>query len=87
MTTPYYQDEQVALYHGDCLEVDAWLKADVLVTDPPYGMSFVSNMRVRSDRHLGITGDNDTSARDGALVEIAAPIISPAILYGGHTKS
>lgn len=65
MTTPYYADDQVTLYHGHCLEIDAWLKADVLVTDPPYGIAFHSNQR--AERFDKIEGDADPKIRDAAL--------------------
>lgn len=64
MTTPYYMDDTVTLYLGDCREVDAWLAADVLVTDPPYGMRYVSG-RTRSA--APIIGDHDLAIRDHAL--------------------
>ncbi len=43
--TPYYQDETVTLYHGDCRDIAPQLErgsVDFLLTDPPYGMAFVS---------------------------------------------
>jgi site-specific DNA-methyltransferase (adenine-specific) len=35
---PYYEDESVAIYHGDALDViaDAPLVIDAVITDPPY---------------------------------------------------
>lgn len=73
---PYYQDEAVTLYHGDCLEVDAWLTADVLVTDPPYGMAFVSS---RTTQKRPVANDDSTFVRDEVL---AAWGSRPAAVFG-----
>lgn len=80
----YYQDDHVTLYHGDCLKDHReWLDADVLVTDPPYGMAYEANFnRHRKSRPtIGrpVTGDNDTAARDGALEAWAD---KPALVFG-----
>ncbi len=67
MTQKYYQDDYVTLYHGDCLEhPEWWTDADVLVTDPPYGIDYQSGSR-RDTLAASIAGDKDTSARDRAL--------------------
>ena len=68
MPEPYYADDLVVLYYGDCREVTEWLAADVLVTDPPYGRGWKQGgTRNNHDSHPGIAGDEDTSLRDWAL--------------------
>lgn len=73
---PYFQDDDVTLYLGDCREITEWLAADVLVTDPPYGRGSAgvdtSNRTVGrlyrgTDDNAPIAGDEDTGTRDAAL--------------------
>ena len=56
MTEPYYSDDRVTLYHGDCREVTEWLEADVLVTDPPYGIQHSAH----GDNAPSIAGETRT---------------------------
>ena len=86
---PYYTDDMVTLYHGDCLEIDAWLDADVLVTDPPYGMAWQSG-HMYMDRRVAervkeygqrktVAGDDDTTVRDEVLARWGS---KPAAVFG-----
>lgn len=87
MAEPYYADEHVTLYHGDCRAIDAWLTADVLVTDPPYGRDWKQGAGLLNSRggpvvaagHRGIANDRDTAVRDAALVAWGD---RPAIVFG-----
>lgn len=72
MSAPYYVDETVTLFLGDCRDVTEWLAADVLVTDPPYGRGWRQgwtrkNGKRGHDDHPGIAGDADASTRDEVL--------------------
>lgn len=53
---PYYKENGITIYHGDCRDILPTLpKVDLVLTDPPYGMNFQSNHR--AIKHLKIIGD------------------------------
>ena len=90
----YYQDDYVTLYHGDCLtEHREWLDADVLVTDPPYGIGWTANAAWKNANGVGghrstgqatsIANDLDTKARDHALTMWGD---KPALVFGDVLK-
>jgi site-specific DNA-methyltransferase (adenine-specific) len=64
---PYYADDHVTLYLGDCLEQLAWLDADVLITDPPYGIAYEGGASGSVNFGKRIHGDTTVDARDDVL--------------------
>ena len=78
---PYWSGDGITLYLGDCREVTEWLTADVLVTDPPYGLSSRIGGRVSNPRpgRAADVGDESTAVRDEALVLWGS---RPAVCFG-----
>lgn len=78
-TVPYYQDDLVTLYHGDALTASGWLTADVMVSDPPFGIDYCSGSDRVDGSARSIEGDKDTSTRDTALAVWGD---RPALVFG-----
>ncbi len=66
---PYYEDESVTIYNADCRDVLPSLsKVDLVLTDPPYGMSNNADYsrfsggntrRGPGTKHANIEGDSE----------------------------
>lgn len=81
--TPYYADDLTVLYLGDCREVPEWLSADVLVTDPPYGIGYESNFnRDRRDAKKGRAITGDAGGAEGRDAVLASWGTRPAVVFG-----
>ncbi len=88
---PYYEHNGIMIYHGDCRDGDWWLTADVLVSDPPYGINYTSGYTgdVREGGYYvtadgSISGDSDTELRDVVLGWWAD---KPALIFGSARAS
>lgn len=92
--TPYYSDDAVTLYHGDCREVLPTLEpVDLVHTDPPYSLSGDSdheNRRGKGTRRLEFfEGDRDWETMTTNVVErlmLAAPLAAAHYVWCGHRQ-
>ena len=67
-------NENITLYHGDCRDIVPDVVFDSVVTDPPYGMSYVSNHR--TTKYEPIVNDDTTD-----LLRYACDIKAPHSNY------
>ena len=70
---PYYEDAFVTLYHGDCRDVLPRLEmCDLLLTDPPYGAAYASNMSMTQSAPI----TNDGTRVSLRLYRAVVPLIN-----------
>jgi hypothetical protein len=79
--TPYYADDAVTLWHGDCREVP--VTAGAIVTDPPYGMSYQHGAR-RGGYALGHDGKKIVGDFEPFDPRHLLAMRVPTILWGGN---
>ena len=80
--TPYYQDDAVTIYHGDCREILPTLgRFDLLLTDPPYGIEWAGHGG--SDRQWNaIAGDDSTDLAHWLCEQISED--QEAVIWGAN---
>jgi DNA modification methylase len=76
---PYYEHAGIQIFHGDCREILPHVQADVLVTDPPYGMNYVpGSVHPGAIKFAPVIGD------DRDFDPSFLPLHLPACLFGAN---
>jgi DNA modification methylase len=95
MFTPYYDLDGITLYQGDCTAIMPWLieqgiMADLILTDPPYGKAYKSNMGGKERRENVLTRsavmtESIANDEDLQILEDALPWMDKLLLPNRHS--
>jgi site-specific DNA-methyltransferase (adenine-specific) len=85
MATPYYEQDGIVIYHGDCREVLPLTgRSDLLLTDPPYGIDF-AGQPTKWQRRAGKQPEQwDQSPVPGWLLEWCRSLATYQVIWGGN---
>jgi DNA modification methylase len=92
---PYYEQDGITIYHGDCRDVLAHESSlrvgagtyDLLLTDPPYGINVAGDGTIGTSKRgqvkdYGVTTWDDEPAHEGVAVSRA--LCRHQIIFGGN---
>lgn len=77
---PYYDEDGITIYHGDCREVLPLVSADVVLTDPPYGINGGSLQAMGRNKGDYAGGFDDTP---DYIRDVVVPVIGSLIESAG----
>lgn len=88
---PYYEHNGIVIYHGDCREILPSLSADLLCTDPPYGIGADRNLRANTQhgkalapsRDYGV-GNWDSKPPSRWTVDLMREATRYQVIWGGN---
>lgn len=73
---PYYADDSVTIYHGDCRDVLPALSYDVAVMDPPYGIGLDAKRAKRRNGTVSVRAGSYTFDDSPAYIrDVVVPIV------------
>ena len=88
---PYYEQDGITIYHGDCREIMPSLApVDLVLTDPPYGIGADRNLRANKQHGAAAVPSRDYGeggwdvAPEAALIALTVCAGKSAIVWGGN---
>ena len=85
MIKPYYKDDYVTIYHGDCRQIVPLLgHFDLLLTDPPYGINAGKKNFGKWRTSRMPKGDWDSKVPPMWLLEMLLESSDKHIIWGGN---